>query len=48
MPWLLRIRLLVERMKTPIYVVVMIALAAIITIELIRAIDWLTWRVPDR
>jgi hypothetical protein len=42
MPLALRIRLIVERMKTPISVIVIVALAAIITLGLIRAAEWMT------
>jgi len=48
MPWSLRIRLFLSQLKTPICVVVVIAIAAIITLELIRAGEYLTWRIPDR
>ncbi|HEX5109193.1 MAG TPA: hypothetical protein VFV95_12125 [Vicinamibacterales bacterium] len=42
MPLALRIRLILFRLKTPISVIVMLLLAAVITLGLIRATEWLT------
>jgi len=44
MPWLVRLRLMLQPMKTPLCVIVMIAVAAFVTLELIQAVEWLTMR----
>ena len=42
MPWFIRFRLMLESLKTPVCVIVLMALAAFITFELIHAVEWLT------